>query len=205
MTTNTDKIDYVSFPNISELPDGQYKTILADPPWKYDDDTAHKGAADHYSTLPVEVIQAMGPYVNKIAAPHAHLYLWVTNAFLEHAWEIAEAWGFTPKSVITWLKVKDEPNSLPHERDKPESVEINSSMGQGHSYRNTTEHLLFCQKGTLKLDEGDRRSHLFAERSAHSQKPEKSYRLIEEVSEEPRLELFARSERNGWDVWGNEV
>ena len=29
--------------------------------------------------------------------------------------------------------------------------------------------------------------------------------MIEKVSYEPRIELFARQEFTGWDCWGNEV
>ena len=39
----------------------------------------------------------------------------------------------------------------------------------------------------------------------HSKKPEFFQDLIEQVSEAPRLEMFARREREGWDVFGNEV
>ena len=29
--------------------------------------------------------------------------------------------------------------------------------------------------------------------------------MIEEITDVPRIELFARRKRKGWDVWGNEV
>lgn len=203
MSTKNNTYETVSFPTIADLPDRDYKTILADPPWQYDDDSPHPGAADHYETLPVDVIRGLGPYVNQVAASHAHLYLWTTNSFLQAACQVADSWGFDVVTNISWIKVLDAPDTLPHEREDP--VEIESQLGLGHYYRNTTEHLLFCRKGRKQTERNDVVSHFFAERSEHSAKPVKSYRLIEEMSDGPRLELFARGQREDWDVWGNEV
>jgi len=41
--------------------------------------------------------------------------------------------------------------------------------------------------------------------AGHSKKPECSYDMIEALSEPPRLEIFARQHRLGWDVIGDEV
>jgi len=75
----------------------------------------------------------------------------------------------------------------------------------GHYFRNATEHLLFGVKGNLGTASKVPANVFFAERTDHSSKPEKSYALIEEMSEGPRLELFARGQRVGWDSWGAEV
>jgi len=43
-------------------------------------------------------------------------------------------------------------------------------------------------------------------RREHSRKPDEVHELIERMYPElPKLELFARKARPGWDVWGNEV
>jgi N6-adenosine-specific RNA methylase IME4 len=39
----------------------------------------------------------------------------------------------------------------------------------------------------------------------HSAKPSEFFEMVEAVSPAPRLELFARPRREGWDAWGNEV
>jgi N6-adenosine-specific RNA methylase IME4 len=40
----------------------------------------------------------------------------------------------------------------------------------------------------------------------HSEKPVIFYEIIEEMYDHgPRLELFARRTRAGWDAWGNEA
>lgn len=195
----------VAFPEIEPIPDGQYKTILADPPWSYDDSLSGggRGAVKHYDTLDTNIIRALGRQVNAVAASHAHCYLWTTNAFLGDAYDVVREWGFDPKTIITWIKVTDAPETLPHERD--EDAEVSERIGMGHYYRNTTEHAVFGTKGNKSTERNDVPTHFFAERTEHSAKPRKFYRLVESMSDDPRLEMFARNERDGWDSWGNEV
>jgi len=179
---------------------------MADPPWAYDDDLPGpgRGSDSHYDTLHNGTVAGMGPQIRKATAPTAHLYLWFTNSFIEQAMHVANAWGFEQKTIITWLKVTDEPNGLPHERDEP--TPINEHIGMGHYLRNCTEHILFCAKGNKATDRNDVPNYILAERTEHSSKPAKSYRLAEELSNAlPRLELFSRESRDGWDAWGDEV
>jgi N6-adenosine-specific RNA methylase IME4 len=125
------------------------------------------------------------------AEPNAHLYLWTTNAFFSEAHELAETWGFEPKTVLTWGKVK--PDGSP-------------SMKMGHYYRGATEHAIFCVRGRLKLiGEATRPTLYLSPRLGHSVKPDWFYQLVEEKSPGPRLEMFARRSRVGWDAWGNEA
>jgi N6-adenosine-specific RNA methylase IME4 len=42
-------------------------------------------------------------------------------------------------------------------------------------------------------------------RGRHSEKPEAFLDIVESVSPAPRLEMFARRQRLGWDTWGNEA
>ncbi len=42
-------------------------------------------------------------------------------------------------------------------------------------------------------------------RGKHSQKPDAFLDVVERVSPAPRIELFARRQRLGWDTWGNEA
>ena len=116
---------------------------------------------------------------------------------------VAEEWGFDQKSIITWVKVQEEPQNLPHERDY--SVQVKERIGMGNYLRNTTEHLLFCVKGTRGVELNNVPTHFFAERDEHSSKPEKSYELVEALSPEPRIDLFSRIQREGWDAWGDET
>lgn len=193
-------------PEFPAFPDIEAKTVVADPPWPYGDDlpgNIARGAEDHYPILPVGHIAGLGECVQAITAPNAHLWLWTTAGFMAEAHEVAEAWGFDVKTIVTWNKVNDEPSTLPHERQK--GAHVRHRLGMGRYLRNTTEFLLFAAKGNKQVDGDTFATHFFAERSDHSTKPAKSYRLIEQASEGPFFEMFARSGRDGWVTWGEEA
>lgn len=193
------------FPTIPPLPEGPYKTLMVDPPWAYDDDMPGpgRGSSSHYDTLHDGFVLGMAPQIQEITSPSAHLYLWTTNSFMEEALNIAKAWGFDQKTIITWVKVQDEPRGLPHGRDG--EITIQERIGMGHYLRNVTEHMLFCTKGNLSTSRNDVPNVMFAERSEHSAKPEKAYELVEVLSPKPRLDMFSRIRRTGWDAWGDET
>lgn len=182
-----------------------YATIVADPPWpypspgggplqsspthrpnSYQNTLAGVGAKNRYELMTVEQISALKVH----SEPNAHLYLWTTNAFIIEAHAVARAWGFTPKTIITWVKVK--PDGTP-------------SMKTGYYFRGATEHCLFAVKGSLRLRGPATPTAILAPRLPHSVKPEWFYQMVEEQSPSPYLELFARRNRDGWDCWGNEV
>jgi N6-adenosine-specific RNA methylase IME4 len=162
----------------------KFRTILADPPW----DILQKGgrgAAMHYPLMSLERIKAMP--VAELAETDAHLWLWVTNAVLRDGYDVAEAWGFTVRSPLTWIKFR---------------------MGLGVYLRNTTEHLLFATRGKAPVQFRAQPTWIAAPVQDHSHKPEEVYPLIERVSPGPYLELFARRRppsNRPWFVWGNEV
>jgi len=123
--------------------------------------------------------------VGKLTSVDAHLWLWVTNSTLFAGRSVMEAWGFTYRSCLTWVK---------------------PGLGLGSSYlRNNTEHLLFGTKGKAPILYRSQPTWLFAPKQDHSHKPEEQYAVIERCSPGPYLELFARRKRQGWQVWGNEV
>lgn len=170
------------------FPNKKYKTIYADPPWpEYGGGKIKRGADKHYDLMKVKDIIALP--VTEISEDNAHLYLWTTNNYLPAALEVMKAWGFTYKTIITWGKDK---------------------FGLGQYFRGQTEHCLFGVRGNLpyKIADGKRqqgRTLLFAPRREHSQKPPEMRVMIEKVSYEPRIELFARERFDGWDAWGNEI
>lgn len=123
--------------------------------------------------------------VREWAAKDAHLYVWTINAYVEQTYELVRRWGFKPSTLLTWCK---QPNGI----------------GLGGTYSLTTEHCLFARRGTCKaLQRVDTTWWLWA-RGAHSAKPEAFLDIVERVSPGPRLEMFARRARFGWDYWGNE-
>jgi N6-adenosine-specific RNA methylase IME4 len=173
---------------------GPYSTILADPPWQFQNRTG-KVAPEHrrllrYPTLDVEEIKHLP--VGRLAAAKSHLYLWVPNALLQEGLEVMRMWGFTYKTNIVWSKVRKDGGP--------------DGRGVGFYFRNVTELVLFGIRGSMRtLQPGRTQVNFISSRKReHSRKPDEIYSLIERCSPGPYLELFARFSRQGWDQWGNE-
>lgn len=166
----------------SPVPEGVYRTIVADPPWRYDNRGTRGAAEDHYSTMTVDDICELAEKVP--ADDNAHLYLWTTNAFLRPAFDVVEAWGFEYKTCLTWVKPQ---------------------IGLGNYFRNSTEHVLFGLRGELDTRADDVPTWFNAKRGKHSAKPDLFLDLVERCSPGPYLEMFARRRRMGWEVWGLEA
>jgi N6-adenosine-specific RNA methylase IME4 len=165
------------------LPDGRFPLLYADPPWQLGSPASNRAPENHYPTLPVDDIKEMVVP----AAEDAICFLWAVNALLAQALEVLEAWGFTYRTNLVWVKDR---------------------IGLGFYARNQHELLLLGTRGTFPLPaEADRPSSVMsAARGVHSSKPEAAYELIERMYPElPRLELLARRRRAGWVAWGNEV
>ena len=181
---------------ISFTGEKKYKTIYADPPWQFQNRTG-KVAPEHkrlsrYSTMTLEEIKALP--VSEVADEKCHLYLWVPNALLPEGLEVMKAWGFEYKTNLIWEKVRKD--------GEPDG------RGVGFYFRNVTEILLFGIKGTKNRTLQPGRSQVNLLRTMkreHSRKPDEFVSLIEACSSGPRLELFARGNREGWDMWGNQA
>jgi N6-adenosine-specific RNA methylase IME4 len=163
----------------------KFKTILIDPPSDKQQTGGGRGAVEHYDLLPFDRLKELP--VPQLAEDNAHLYLWSTNAFLEESFQLVRHWGFTPKSILTWVKPR---------------------IGLGHTLRNATEQLLFATRGKAPVLYKGQPTWTFAPLQDHSHKPEEQFAIIERLSPGPYLELFARrrppSDKD-WSVWGNEL
>ena len=173
---------------------GHYSTILADPPWQFQNRTG-KVAPEHRRLLrypTMELQEIMDLPVAQIAAARSHLYLWVPNALMMEGLKVMRAWGFTYKSNIVWFKVRKDGGP--------------DGRGVGFYFRNVTELILFGVRGSMRtLKPGRTQVNLLATRKReHSRKPDEIYDLVESCSPGPYLELFARFRREGWAQWGNE-
>lgn len=172
---------------------GEYRTIVADPPWKQPSGGPSSGpgfavAGGRPSTLPyptlsLDAIKTL-PVVD-LAAPNAHLYLWVTNAYVEHGYDVVRSWGFRPFTLLTWCKAP-------------------RGIGLGGTFTQTTEHVLYARRGKLRSQARTDRTWWEWKRGEHSSKPEAFMDIVEWISPGPRVELFSRRARLGWDVFGNE-
>lgn len=173
-----------------------YATIYADPPWRFQNRTG-KVAPEHkrlnrYPTMSLNEIEALP--VPSIAAEKSHLYLWVPNALLPEGLAVMKAWGFEYKGNIIWEKVRKD--------GQPDG------RGVGFYFRNVTEILLFGIRGENNRTLAPARSQVNLVRTQkreHSRKPDEMVEIIERCSPGPYIELFARGDRPGWDMWGNQA
>lgn len=166
-------------------PTRKYKTILADPAWGVPSQRGKnscRSAESHYELMPLERIKAMP--VRDLAEENSHLYLWIPNALLQEGLDVINAWGFTFRSPIYWIKPR---------------------LLLGNYFRNASETCLFATRGKAPVKFHGQPNWMFAPQQRHSQKPEEQYDLIRRMSYEPYLELFARHREYGFDIWGNEA
>jgi N6-adenosine-specific RNA methylase IME4 len=87
-------------------------------------------------------------------------------------------------------------------------VWVKDKIGMGYHARNQHEVLLIGKRGQIAPPEPSNRpsSVVNAARVEHSAKPEEFYSLIERMYPDlPKIELFARSQREGWQAWGNQA
>jgi len=183
--------------NLKEFTNGKkYKTIYADPPWQFVNKTG-KVAPEHkrlrrYETMTLSDIMELP--IADIADEKCHLYLWVPNALLPDGLAVMKAWGFEYKTNIIWEKVRKD--GAPDGR------------GVGFYFRNVTEILLFGIHGNKNrtLQPGRSQVNLIrTKKREHSRKPDEIIPIIEACSPGPYIELFARGDRSGWDMWGNQA
>ena len=170
--------------------ENKYKTIYIDPPWEEKGGGKIKRGADrHYNLMSIDEIEKLP--IGSIADENGcHLYMWVTNNFLERSFALLKSWGFEYVTIITWNKDR---------------------IGLGQYFRGLTEHCIFAttkKRLPYKLYDGKRQQGVtgfYEAKTVHSRKPQKMRDMIEKVSYSPRIELFARQTFDGWDCWGNEI
>ena len=160
-----------------------YDVIYADPPWRYDfavSDT--RKIENHYPTMTTDDICALDCH----AAADSVLFLWATAPKIREALQVIEAWGFTYKTQMVWVKDK---------------------IGMGYYCRNQHEILMIATRGKIITPDPKNRpsSVFYGNRTKHSKKPFEIYRLIESMYPGMQYhEMFCRVGRNGWSTFGNE-
>lgn len=169
-----------------------YNVILADPPWQYSNTGVIASAESHYRTMSTSDLCNYLSLINLQVADNSVLFLWVTNPLIEDAMQVISAWGFQYKTNLVWVKT---------ELKKP---------GTGFYVRGRHELLFICTRGSFTpLDPAVSPpigSVIESPVREHSRKPEASYDIIERLYPGcSYMELFARSRREKWDAFGNEV
>jgi len=177
------------------LPTNKYRVIYADPPWKYSNNGAIETAngrevftrvEQHYPTMSIEELCAMGPDVQAMTEPDAVLFLWTTSPMLEVAFDVINSWGFKYKTSVIWNKMRHT---------------------WGHYVSVRHELLLICTRGSCTPDANELPNSVQSiERSdRNSEKPEQFRQMIDQMyTYGRRIELFSRTNVDGWEVWGNE-
>jgi N6-adenosine-specific RNA methylase IME4 len=145
-----------------------------------------------YRTMPLFAIAAL-PMCHVLDPSGAHVYLWATNRFLPAAFDVIRAWGLTYSTTLVWAKTP-------------------MGGGLGGAYGISTEYVIYAHLGRLPALGRIRgtwhnwkRPYNEAGKPQHSAKPPEFYAMVEEVSPAPRLDMFARRQRAGWDTWGDQA
>jgi N6-adenosine-specific RNA methylase IME4 len=178
-----EKITQIAKGNADLPQDKKYPVIYADPPWRYQyAETESRAIENQYPTMALDDICGL----NVPATDDAVLFLWTTAPKLEEGFRVVREWGFEFKTCAIWDKQK---------------------MGMGYYFRVQHEILLIGARGSLPPPEGsDRPRSIFSfPAGEHSAKPPEVAAMIEAMYPSiPKLEMFCRSPRDGWDAWGNQ-
>jgi N6-adenosine-specific RNA methylase IME4 len=193
-----------------KLPNKKYGVIYADPPWHFrtfgpkgrkrsPDWKPHKdAAAQHYETMSIDDMMKL-PIAN-IAEENCALFMWISWPMLEDALRLMSAWGFTYKTcAFSWIKANASQIDL--FRD-----DLDGQIGLGYWTRSNGEVCLLAMRGKPKRLKKDVRQAIIEPRRQHSRKPDCVYERIERLmGDVPKIELFSRTRRKGWDMVGHQV
>ncbi|ENZ3699246.1 MT-A70 family methyltransferase [Klebsiella quasipneumoniae] len=193
-----------------------YQLIYVDPPWQYGNKISNGAAENHYSTMNLAELKRLPIW--KVAAESAVLAMWYTGTHNQEAIELAEAWGFTVRTMkgFTWVKL----NQLAELRinkalteggiadfyDFLNLLNAETRMNGGNHTRANTEDVLIatCGAGLERMNAGIKQV-VYSQLGAHSEKPwEVRHRLEQLYGDVKRVELFARESWAGWDRWGDQ-
>lgn len=192
----------------SSFPDGPFDVIAADPPWKHvawSVNGVGRSPEKHYKVQPLDWICSLP--VEFAAAKDCHLFLWITGPHLvqgDHV-RVMEAWGFKPSSMgFVWLKPTQK---MLNGRFFAAASARDFVMGLGHTTRQNAEFVVLGRRGKPKRHSKKVHQLLLEPRREHSRKPEDFYRAVNEyvAPDARKLEMFGRTPRPGWTLWGDEV
>jgi N6-adenosine-specific RNA methylase IME4 len=170
----------------------KFNVVLADPAWTYRDkaNAGKRGASHKYGVMTLEQICALP--VQSIAAENCVLFLWAVPPMLPDAFRVIESWGFKYKTIGFWWAKRNKKANTPF-------------FGMGHWTRANGEPCLLAIRGKPKRVNAGVSQFIWHRIARHSQKPDETRRrIVRLMGDVPRVELFARENPPGWDVWGNQ-
>jgi len=182
----------------------KFACISVDPPWQYNDGGYGGGVGTDsvYSTMPLEDLRDMAGWIDTLVENNCWMFMWVTNPFMEEGHWLMRKWGFDPKTLITWIKIRKQPErGLLGVQAMPKIRTVG-----GHYTHGATEHIILGVRGSMRPSEVGIPNVFFAPVHQHSFKPDCTYRLIERLvgPDVNKIELFARRHVEGWYGWGNQ-
>ena len=184
-----------------------YTVLVADPPWGFEDklrqSAVKRGSADNYPTLSIEDIAALP--VQTVMASSAVCCLWTPASLLAEGLRLLQAWDFVHKQVWVWIKTTK--NRCVLDDGTPRLA-----FGMGRLARNASEYILVGVRGDRpgdlygQVQDHSTRNVFFSPATPHSAKPECVQDALERMlPAAPKLEMFARRNRQGWTCIGNEA
>lgn len=163
-----------------------FRTIVIDPPWpmeKIQREVRPNQVEFDYTTMSIEEIKEF-PLKKFVSLDGCHVYMWTTQKFLQYSFAVFEAWGVKYQCLMTWVK----------------------NVGfTPFSWMYSTEHVLYGTIGNLPLLRKGLRLDFNAKVREHSRKPDEFYEIVKRVSSEPRVDIFSREKRDGFEQYGYEV
>lgn len=194
----------------------KYSLIYADPPWLYGNTISNGAAEDHYDTMKLIDIKRLPVW--DIAAENSVLAMWYTGTHNQEAIELAEAWGFSVRTMkgFTWVKFnKLAENHINKALDSGQVQDFydvldllndQTRMNGGNYTRANTEDVLIAVRGSgIERANSAIKQVVYSPLGVHSEKPwEVRHRLELLYGDVPRIELFSRCAAPGWDHWGNQ-
>ena len=150
-----------------------------------------RSAENHYPTMSLEDIKNLP--INNLADKNCALFMWTTIPLLKDSFSVLDSWGFEYKSIaFVWIKLNKKSDTL--------------FWGMGHWTRSNAELCILATKGHPKRKSAKVHQVIMSHIQQHSKKPDEAReRIIELIGDLPRIELFAREKKDGWDSWGNGI
>lgn len=150
-----------------------------------------RSAENHYPTMSLEDIKNLP--INNLADKNCALFMWTTIPLLKDSFSVLDSWGFEYKSIaFVWIKLNKKSDTL--------------FWGMGHWTRSNAELCILATKGHPKRKSAKVHQVIMSHIQQHSKKPDEAReRIIELIGDLPRIELFAREKKDGWDSWGDEI
>lgn len=171
------------------IPSDQFETIVIDPPWpmtKIERDARPNQAGFSYPTMDEHELRKFSTTIKSMAAEDCHLFMWTTQRFMPMAVELVDTYGFKYVLAMVWHKPGGfQPTGLP---------------------QFNCEFIIYARKGTPRFVDTKGFPCCFnAPRREHSRKPDEFYDIMNLVTKGPRIDVFSREKREGFEQFGNET